>query len=205
MSDPMDTDQPSLPLPIEQSLEGVLFPTSTLTSTSTPPSGGNNTNSSNNTRQVSRLSHPPPPIDSPVLSAAQTPSKPPSPPSISMNNMKEDTPIITTTAAAAAMTGSGGVTSSGGGNGLLNANGRITGEGKGAGAPVRQYLNEFVTPYLLEGMKIIARDQPANPLEALGRYLIQQSQIYEATGYQQQQQQQEGGTPRTEVKMEEAA
>lgn len=28
-----------------------------------------------------------------------------------------------------------------------------------AGAPARQYLNEFVTPYLLEGMKAIARDQ----------------------------------------------
>lgn len=121
-----------------------------------------------------------------------------------MNNMKEDAPTVTTT-----------TTSSSSGM-LLNANGRIvggnntgviTGEGKGAGAPVRQYLNEFVTPYLLEGMKIIARDQPANPLEALGRYLIQQSQIYETTTYggQQQQQQQEGGTPRAEVKMEEAA
>ncbi|KAK6513747.1 COMPASS (complex proteins associated with Set1p) component [Arthrobotrys conoides] len=189
MSDPMDTDQPPLPVPIEQSLEGVLFPTST---TSTPPNN-------NNPRQISRLSHPPPPIDSPVLSAAHTPSKPASPPpNISMNNMKEDTPTATATTTS----------------GLLNANGRIgsvgtiTGEGKGAGAPVRQYLNEFVTPYLLEGMKIIARDQPANPLEALGRYLIQQSQIYETTSYgggQQQQQQQEGGTPRTEVKMEEAA
>jgi len=28
-----------------------------------------------------------------------------------------------------------------------------------AGAPARQYLNEFVTPYLLEGMKAIAREQ----------------------------------------------
>ncbi|KAF3298168.1 COMPASS (complex proteins associated with Set1p) component [Orbilia oligospora] len=192
MPDPMDTDQPPLPIPIEQSLEGVLFPTST----STPPPN-------NNPRQISRLSHPPPPIDSPVLSAAHTPSKPASPlPNISMNNMKEDTPTVTATTA--------GTTTS---SGLLSANGKmgnvgvITGDGKGAGAPVRQYLNEFVTPYLLEGMRIIARDQPANPLEALGRYLIQQSQLHETTSYSggQQQQQHEGGTPRAEVKMEEAA
>ncbi|KAK6498992.1 hypothetical protein TWF481_011562 [Arthrobotrys musiformis] len=69
--DPMETDTPSSAptdlLPIEQSLEGVLFPT--------------------NTRQISRLSHPPPPIDSPVLSAAQTPSKPPSPPAMKEDNV----------------------------------------------------------------------------------------------------------------------
>ncbi|KAK6523532.1 COMPASS (complex proteins associated with Set1p) component [Arthrobotrys megalospora] len=224
MADPMDTDQPP-PLPIEQSLEGVLFPvcrhpqatsfqllqTSSFLpisillpnlvvhsggavlankktkfkptfllprkKTSTPPP---------NSRQISRLSHPPPPIDSPVLSAAQTPSKP-SPPNMSM--MKEDTPV-------ASSVGVPGVNGKSGGSG-----GVVAGEGKGAGAPVRQYLNEFVTPYLLEGMKIIARDQPSNPLEALGRYLLQQSQIYEANmAYGQ-----EGGTPRAEVKVEEAA
>ncbi|KAF3904579.1 hypothetical protein ABW21_db0203245 [Orbilia brochopaga] len=66
--------------------------------------------------------------------------------------------------------------------GPTGGNGKASGgDGeRGAGAPVRQYLNEFVTPYLLEGMKILARDQPANPLETLGRYLIQQSQLVEA-------------------------
>ncbi|KAK6531901.1 COMPASS (complex proteins associated with Set1p) component [Orbilia ellipsospora] len=163
MSDPMDTDSP-VPIPpqaIEQSLETVLFPP---TSTSTPPPIAG--------RQVSRLSHPPPPIDSPVLSAAQTPSKP-SPPVMSMTTTKEGTP------------------NGGGGGGSIttskqNANtslgtGHVEGGEKGAGAPVRQYLNEFVTPYLLEGMKMLAKEQPPNPLETLGRYLIQRAEVNAAT------------------------
>ncbi|KAF3933945.1 hypothetical protein ABW19_dt0206985 [Dactylella cylindrospora] len=107
-------------------------------------------------RQVSRLSHPPPPIDSPVLSAAQTPSKP-SPPAMPISG-KESTPV----------------------NGGSSKPAAVSGEpDKGAGAPVRQYLNDTVTPHLLEGMKILAREQPPNPLEILGRYLLQCSQAVE--------------------------
>ncbi|KAK9471763.1 Dpy-30 motif-domain-containing protein [Dipodascopsis tothii] len=43
------------------------------------------------------------------------------------------------------------------------------------GAPTRRYLNEQVTPVLLEGMRMLARERPENPLEVLGQYLIAQS------------------------------
>ncbi|QSL64714.1 hypothetical protein MERGE_002016 [Pneumocystis wakefieldiae] len=41
--------------------------------------------------------------------------------------------------------------------------------------PIRVYLNENITPALLEGMKMIARERPPNPLEVLGEYLISKS------------------------------
>ncbi|KAL7629254.1 COMPASS (complex proteins associated with Set1p) component [Parahypoxylon ruwenzoriense] len=47
------------------------------------------------------------------------------------------------------------------------------------GAPVRQYLNTKVTGPLLEGMKIVARDRPKDPLRVLGEYLIQRSKELE--------------------------
>ncbi|RKF79110.1 putative dpy-30 domain-containing protein [Golovinomyces cichoracearum] len=43
------------------------------------------------------------------------------------------------------------------------------------GAPTRKYLNENVTGVLLEGLKIIVKERPSNPLRALGEYLIQKS------------------------------
>ncbi|KAK9379360.1 uncharacterized protein V2V93DRAFT_373610 [Kockiozyma suomiensis] len=43
------------------------------------------------------------------------------------------------------------------------------------GAPTRRYLNELVTPALLDGMKLIAREQPDNPLEKLALYLLDRS------------------------------
>ncbi|KAK9447608.1 Dpy-30 motif-domain-containing protein [Limtongia smithiae] len=45
------------------------------------------------------------------------------------------------------------------------------------GAPLRRYLNDNVTPTLLSGMRMIAREQPTNPLEVLGNYLIEQSKL----------------------------
>ncbi|KAL0635672.1 COMPASS (complex proteins associated with Set1p) component [Maublancomyces gigas] len=39
------------------------------------------------------------------------------------------------------------------------------------GAPARRYLNENITPVLLEGMKMLAREQPKEPLLALARFL----------------------------------
>ncbi|KAA8646974.1 hypothetical protein EYZ11_000088 [Aspergillus tanneri] len=43
------------------------------------------------------------------------------------------------------------------------------------GAPARVYMNEKIVPYLLEGMKMVTKEQPSNPLRVLGEYLIQKS------------------------------
>ncbi|KAK2728669.1 dpy-30 motif family protein [Colletotrichum kahawae] len=43
------------------------------------------------------------------------------------------------------------------------------------GDSARMYINSTVTAALLEGMKKIGRDQPANPLKVLGEFLIQKS------------------------------
>ncbi|KAK4170425.1 putative dpy-30 domain-protein [Cladorrhinum sp. PSN259] len=50
------------------------------------------------------------------------------------------------------------------------------------GAPVRQYLNSKVTGVLLEGMKLLAREQPKDPLRVLGEYFLQRSREVEGTG-----------------------
>jgi len=47
------------------------------------------------------------------------------------------------------------------------------------GAPTRQYLNSKVTGVLLEGMKQLAKEQPRDPLRALGEYLLQRSKELE--------------------------
>ncbi|CAK7565435.1 MAG: hypothetical protein SEPTF4163_003352 [Sporothrix epigloea] len=49
------------------------------------------------------------------------------------------------------------------------------------GAPVRQYINSKVTGPLLEGMKMIAKEQPRDPLRVLGEYLLQRSKELEGT------------------------
>ncbi|OGE56851.1 hypothetical protein PENARI_c002G05763 [Penicillium arizonense] len=50
------------------------------------------------------------------------------------------------------------------------------------GAPARVYLNEKIVPHLLEGMKSVAREQPANPLRVLGEFLLQKSNEVEGEG-----------------------
>ncbi|KAK3694097.1 hypothetical protein B0T22DRAFT_451642 [Podospora appendiculata] len=47
------------------------------------------------------------------------------------------------------------------------------------GAPVRQYINTKITGVLLEGMKMVARDQPKDPLRVLGEFLLQRSKELE--------------------------
>ncbi|KAL2199522.1 hypothetical protein P885DRAFT_74687 [Corynascus similis CBS 632.67] len=47
------------------------------------------------------------------------------------------------------------------------------------GAPVRQYINSKITGVLLDGMKIVAREQPKDPLRVLGEYLLQRSKELE--------------------------
>jgi len=49
------------------------------------------------------------------------------------------------------------------------------------GAPVRQYLNGKVTGVLLDGMKLLAKEQPNDPLRVLGEYLLQKSREVEGT------------------------
>ncbi|CCF60607.1 hypothetical protein KAFR_0K02510 [Kazachstania africana CBS 2517] len=44
------------------------------------------------------------------------------------------------------------------------------------GSQTRRYLNDKVTPYLLDGMRLIAVEQPEDPLKRLGEYLIEQSE-----------------------------
>ncbi|PBP27309.1 dpy-30 domain-containing protein [Diplocarpon rosae] len=49
------------------------------------------------------------------------------------------------------------------------------------GAPTRQYLNSKVTGPLMDGMKLLAKEQPKDPLRALGEYLLQKSKELEGT------------------------
>ncbi|RAH71826.1 DPY30/SDC1 family protein [Aspergillus aculeatinus CBS 121060] len=76
------------------------------------------------------------------------------------------TPTNTTAAAAAAAT-------------TATANGSQIRPG---GAPARVYMNEKIVPYLLEGMKSVAKEQPPNPLRVLGEFLIQKSNELEQGG-----------------------
>ncbi|KAI1814363.1 hypothetical protein GGS20DRAFT_414121 [Poronia punctata] len=47
------------------------------------------------------------------------------------------------------------------------------------GAPVRQYLNSKVTPHLLDGMKLLAKERPKDPLRALGEFLLERSKEFD--------------------------
>ncbi|CEJ82595.1 Putative COMPASS component SDC1 [[Torrubiella] hemipterigena] len=49
------------------------------------------------------------------------------------------------------------------------------------GDPTRRYLNTKVTGALLEGMKLLAKEQPEDPLRVLGEFLIQKSRELEGT------------------------
>ncbi|KAF9736230.1 hypothetical protein PMIN03_010629 [Paraphaeosphaeria minitans] len=48
------------------------------------------------------------------------------------------------------------------------------------GAPTRQYLNQHVTPHLLEAMKHLVTEEPEKPLEYLSKWLAQKSAELEA-------------------------
>ncbi|KAI9642247.1 COMPASS (complex proteins associated with Set1p) component [Ciborinia camelliae] len=48
------------------------------------------------------------------------------------------------------------------------------------GAPARVYLNQTVTGSLLEGMKLLAKEQPKDPLRVLGEFLLSKSKELEA-------------------------
>lgn len=44
------------------------------------------------------------------------------------------------------------------------------------GSSLRQYLNKHLTEHLLEGLRIVSQEKPANPLKRLGEYLIEVSE-----------------------------
>ncbi|RUO98914.1 Dpy-30 motif-domain-containing protein, partial [Jimgerdemannia flammicorona] len=48
--------------------------------------------------------------------------------------------------------------------------------------PVRSYLDETVVPVLLEGMKVLVKERPENPLEYLGQYLINRAKENSTAG-----------------------
>ncbi|OQD65916.1 hypothetical protein PENPOL_c005G10821 [Penicillium polonicum] len=81
-----------------------------------------------------------------------------------------------TTAPQPKPTSTMGETNGTGSNTPLGDLGNISaGQIRPGGAPARVYLNEKVVPYLLDGMKSVAREQPANPLRVLGEFLLQKS------------------------------
>ncbi|GKT75436.1 DPY30 domain-containing protein [Colletotrichum tofieldiae] len=43
------------------------------------------------------------------------------------------------------------------------------------GDPARMYINSHVSAVLLEGMKIIGKNKPKNPLKVLGEFLLEES------------------------------
>jgi COMPASS component SDC1 len=43
------------------------------------------------------------------------------------------------------------------------------------GATTRKWLNEHVTPSLLQGMRLLAKEKPEDPLRVLGEFLISKS------------------------------
>jgi COMPASS component SDC1 len=47
------------------------------------------------------------------------------------------------------------------------------------GGPTRQYLNQYITPHLLEGMKYIAAYEPEKPLLWLSEFLKERSKEVE--------------------------
>jgi COMPASS component SDC1 len=47
------------------------------------------------------------------------------------------------------------------------------------GAPVRQYLNSKVTGPLMDGIKLLAKEKPNDPLRVLGEYLLLRSKELE--------------------------
>ncbi|EON62095.1 hypothetical protein W97_01314 [Coniosporium apollinis CBS 100218] len=47
------------------------------------------------------------------------------------------------------------------------------------GSPTRVYLNQHVTPYLLEGMKRLAIEEPEKPLRWLAEFLAARSREVE--------------------------
>jgi protein dpy-30 len=46
--------------------------------------------------------------------------------------------------------------------------------------PIRAYLDQTVVPILLQGMSILAKERPPNPIEYLGSYLLKNKDKFDA-------------------------
>ncbi|KAJ9192330.1 hypothetical protein DTO027B5_3564 [Paecilomyces variotii] len=96
-------------------------------------------------------------------------------------------PVQDTKSAAEATVPGAGAGAGAGGNTLAAASSSTaanagTPQVRAGGAPVRVFMNEKIAPYLLEGMKVVVRDQPPDPLRVLGEFLIQKSKEVEGNG-----------------------
>lgn len=49
------------------------------------------------------------------------------------------------------------------------------------GSSVRKYLNQNLTPHLLEGLKIIGKNKPEDPLYELAQFLLRRSEELKRT------------------------
>lgn len=45
--------------------------------------------------------------------------------------------------------------------------------------PTRQYLDQTVNPILLQGLKVLAKDRPADPINYLAQYLLKNKAKYQ--------------------------
>jgi protein dpy-30 len=45
--------------------------------------------------------------------------------------------------------------------------------------PIRAYLDQTVVPVLLQGMSVLAKERPPNPIEYLGTYLLKNKDKFE--------------------------
>ena len=45
--------------------------------------------------------------------------------------------------------------------------------------PTRAYLDQTVVPILLQGMSVLAKERPPNPIEFLAAYLLKNKHLYE--------------------------
>ena len=46
--------------------------------------------------------------------------------------------------------------------------------------PIRAYLDQTVVPVLLQGMSILAKERPPNPIEYLGTYLLKNKDKFDS-------------------------
>ncbi|RPA88292.1 hypothetical protein BJ508DRAFT_410146 [Ascobolus immersus RN42] len=131
----------------------------------------------------------------PTYGAQPTPPPPPPQPSYTSQPQHQTTYNLTPEAYqlhARALTGDTGKADSGrSGQGAASSNAHLAATASatrlpggfvdyekpppGSEAEVREYLNEKVMPHILNGLKVLARERPVDPLKALGEFLIEQS------------------------------
>ncbi|KAL1876389.1 hypothetical protein VTK73DRAFT_9404 [Phialemonium thermophilum] len=135
---------------------------------------------------VSNIASPAPAAPSPLPTQQQPPQT--SSAASPHPGRSSGTPMRNTAVSGADLNGSGGSRSAsvhpdsvqGTGSGAL----AMPAEAAVHGAPVRQYINSKITGVLLEGMKLVAKEQPKDPLRVLGEFFLQRSKELEGTGPQ---------------------